>query len=92
MQGEEVDEEVIRHGLQIAVERVEGVRGERSGDHPFMVRFVKALVYSGPVQPAVDKVDAQIREPQEEGGAGRFDVELRGGARIMRVSQLYKER
>lgn len=34
-----------------------------------MVWLVQALVHCGPVKPPVDKVDAEIREPEKEGRA-----------------------
>ena len=59
-------EDVVGDALAEAVDRVEGVRGEGRGHDPFVVRFVQALVEDGVVQAAVDPVDAEIREHQEE--------------------------
>jgi hypothetical protein len=49
---------MVWDGLEIAIEWVEGVRCEWSGNDPFVVWLVETLVDSGPVQPSVDKVDA----------------------------------
>ena len=41
--------QMIRHGLCVAVDWVEGVRGEGSGDDPFVMRLVDVFVDDGDV-------------------------------------------
>lgn len=67
LQREDEGEEVVGDGLREAVERVEGVRGEGRGHDPFVVRLVQALVQHLAVQGAVDPVDAEVGEAQEDG-------------------------
>jgi len=67
LQGEDEGEEVVGDGLGEAVERVEGVGGEGCGHDPLVVRLVQALVEELAVQGAVDPVDAEVGEGQEDG-------------------------
>lgn len=46
VEGEEEGVDVVRETLQEAVDRVEGVAGEGSGDLPDVVRFVKQLSWT----------------------------------------------
>jgi hypothetical protein len=66
LQGEDEGEEVVGHGLREAVERVEGVGCEGRGHDPLVVRLVQALVEELAVQRAVDPVDAEVGEHQED--------------------------
>jgi len=66
LQGEDEGEEVVGHALAVAVERVEGVTGERRRHDPFVVRLVQTLVEDRVVQGAVDPVDAEVCEEDEE--------------------------
>lgn len=59
--------EVVRHRLRIAVKRVEGVGCEWSRHDPFVVRLVKSLVDGAVMQTAVNPVDQEIGEGDEEG-------------------------
>lgn len=67
LQGEDEGEEVVGDGLGEAVERVESVGGEGRGHDPLVVRLVQALVEELAVQGAVDPVDAEVGEGQEDG-------------------------
>jgi hypothetical protein len=66
LQGEDEGEEVVRDGLGEAIERVESVRGEGRGHDPLVVRLVQALVEEFAVQGAVNPVDAEVGEGQED--------------------------
>jgi hypothetical protein len=61
------NEGVVRYRLQIAVERVECVRCERSGDDPLVVRLVDMLVECGVVLQPVDPIYAEIGQKEESG-------------------------
>nr|POE65074.1 hypothetical protein CFP56_34742 [Quercus suber] len=67
LQREDEGEEVVGHALRVAVERVEGVRGVRGGHDPFVVGLVDAFVQDWVVQRAVDPVDAEVGEHDEDG-------------------------
>lgn len=67
LQREDEGEEVVGDGLGEAIERVEGVRGERCGHDPLVVRLVQALVEELAVKSAVDPVDTEVGESQEDG-------------------------
>ena len=67
LQREDEGEQVVGDGLGKAVERVEGVAGEGRGHDPLVVRLVQALVEELAVQGAVDPVDAEVGEGQEDG-------------------------
>lgn len=67
LQGEEQGEDVVGEGLGEAVERVEGVGGVRGGHDPLVVRLVQVSVDQRVVQPAVNPVDAEVGEENEEG-------------------------
>ena len=56
--------DVVREALSEAVQRVEGVAGERARDLPLVVGLVD-LVDEGVVQPPVDPVDDKVREHDE---------------------------
>jgi len=66
LQREEEGEHVVGDGLREAVERVEGVRGERRRHDPLVVRLVQGLVDGRVVQAAVDQVDEEVGEEEEE--------------------------
>ena len=66
LQREEEGEDVVGHTLRPAVERVESVRSEGGGHDPLVVRLVEGLVDAGVVQAAVDPVDEEIGEADEE--------------------------
>ncbi|GMF09833.1 unnamed protein product [Phytophthora lilii] len=63
--GEEHDVEVVGQALDVAVDRVEGVRGERRADNPLVVRLVQRRVDEWVVQPAVEPVDQHVGEHDE---------------------------
>ena len=65
MNGKDKREEMVWHGLRVAVYRVEGMRGEGGGDNPFVVRFVDVFVDERDMQPAVKPVDAVVRKEEE---------------------------
>jgi hypothetical protein len=67
LQREDEGEEVVGDRLREAIERVEGVGGEGCGHDPLVVRLVQALVEELAVQGAVDPVDAEVGEGQEDG-------------------------
>lgn len=67
LQREDEGEDVVRQRLSVAVERVESVRGERRGHDPLVVRLVQLLVNHGVVQAAVNPVDEEVGEADEEG-------------------------
>ena len=67
LQGEEKREDVVGHALQVAVHWVEGVRGVRRRHDPLVVRLVEALVDERVVQAAVDPVDEEVGEGNEDG-------------------------
>jgi hypothetical protein len=67
LEREEEGEEVVGQRLGEAVDRVEGVRGEGGGHDPLVVRFVQAFVDCRVVEGAVDPVDAEVGEEDEDG-------------------------
>lgn len=67
LQREEEGEDVVRQRLSVAVERVESVRGEWRRHDPLVVRLVQLLVNHGVVQAAVNPVDEEVGEADEEG-------------------------
>jgi hypothetical protein len=71
MDGPEVGGGVIRNALEVAVHGVESMRSEWGGDHPAVVRLVQLLVKEGKVNGAMNVVDCDVREPEEEGDGER---------------------
>lgn len=69
---------MVREGLREAVEGVERVGGVRRGHDPFVVRFVQGFVDFRVVQAAVDPVDEEVGEEDEEGEL-EVIVEREGG-------------
>ena len=67
LQREQEREDVVGQALREAVQRVEGVAGEGRGHDPLVVRLVQGPVHLRVVQPAVDPVDAKVREEHEDG-------------------------
>ena len=67
LEGEEEREEVVWNALGKAIEGVEGVRGVGRGHDPFVVGFVEGFVETGVVKAAVDPVDEEVGEADEEG-------------------------
>ena len=67
LEREEKREQVVGGGLREAIEGMEGVGCVRSGHDPFVVWFMQGLVDKRMVQAAVDPVDAEIGEENEEG-------------------------
>jgi hypothetical protein len=65
LNGEEVGKYVVGKRLEIAVDWVECVGGERGGYNPFVVWLVNVLVDEGVVFPSVNPVDAVIGEQEE---------------------------
>ena len=68
LHGKQENENVVRHGLQVAIEWVEGMTGERRGYYPSMVRLVDTSVQQWMVQPTMDPVDTHVSEEQEQHG------------------------
>ena len=66
LQREDEGEDVVGDALGVAVQRVEGVRGEGRRHDPAVVRLVQVLVDARVVQAAVDEVDAAVGEAEEE--------------------------
>lgn len=66
LQREDEGEDVVGNGLGKAVDRVEGVAGKGRGHDPFVVRFVQRLVDGRVVQAAVNPVDEEVGEDDEE--------------------------
>lgn len=66
VQREDEREDVVWQTLGPAVERMEGVRGVGSRHDPLVVWLVQALVNHGVMQAAVDPVDEEIGEHEEE--------------------------
>ena len=66
LQWEDEGEGVVRHRLQPPVYGVEGHGCVRRGHDPLVMRFVQAFVDEGMVQTAVDEVDAEVGEEEEE--------------------------
>ena len=67
LQWEQIGENVVRHTLCKAIERVKGVACVRGWHDPFVVRFMQRLVNERVVQSTVDPVDEKVREAKEEG-------------------------
>lgn len=59
--------QVVWQRLREAVHRMEGVGSKWSANNPLVVRFMQTLVHGGPVQPAVEEVDAAVGEENEHG-------------------------
>lgn len=66
LEREHEGEDVVGQGLRPAIYGVEGVAGIGRGHDPFVMRLVQHLVDSWEVQPAVDEVDPEIGEDDEE--------------------------
>ena len=69
LDGEEVGEDVVGEGLEVAVYWVEGVGSEGGRDDPFVVGLVDVLVDEWVVLPPVNPVNAVIREHKEPDGS-----------------------
>jgi hypothetical protein len=92
LEREDEGEDVVRHTLEVAVERVEGVRGVRGRHDPLVVWLVQRLVYEGVVQTAVDEVNPKVGKDEEDrelkpivprtGTVGAVVVELRVAANL----------
>lgn len=67
LQRENKREDVVGHALGPAVERVESVRGKGRGHDPLVVRLVESAVDERVVQTAVNPVDEEIGEEDEDG-------------------------
>ena len=65
LDGEEVGKDVVGKGLEIPVEWVECVGGERGGYNPFVVWLVDVFVDARVVFQSVNPVDAVICEHEE---------------------------
>ncbi|KAB8349513.1 hypothetical protein FH972_023539 [Carpinus fangiana] len=66
-EGEDEGEDVVGDALGEAVERVEGVAGKGGRHYPLVVGLVQVLVDAWVVQAAVDPVDEEVGEADEEG-------------------------
>lgn len=66
LQREDEGEDVIRDGLGEAVDGVEGMAGVGRRHDPLVVRLVQALVDGGVVEAAVNPVDEEVGEDEEE--------------------------
>lgn len=67
LEREQERKDVVGQRLGKSIKRVEGVAGVRRGHDPLVVGLVEVLVDLGVVQPAVDPVDAEVGEDNEEG-------------------------
>ena len=63
---EDEREQVVRHTLRPAIQRVECMRCEGTRHDPLVVRFVQSLIDQGMVQSSVDPVNAEIGERDEQ--------------------------
>lgn len=86
LEREDEGEEVVGEALGVAVERVERVGCVGRGHDPLVVRLVQVLVDARVVQPAVDPVDAEVGEAEEE--RELQDVVPPAGALVHRVVDL----
>ncbi|EER40561.1 predicted protein [Histoplasma capsulatum H143] len=66
LQGEEEGEIVVGDTLSVAVDGVEGVGGVRAWHNPFVVGLMQVLIDEGVVKAAVDPVDEEVGEDDEE--------------------------
>src|ERR1700742_1758948 len=66
LEGEEERENVVRRRLCESVEWVESMRCEWRRNNPFVMRLVQGLVHQRMMQAAVDPVDAEVGEEDEE--------------------------
>lgn len=66
LQREQEREEVVRDGLSEAVEWMEGMGRKGRRDDPFVVWFVEGFVDSRMVEAAVDPVNEEVGEENEE--------------------------
>ena len=66
LQREDERKQMIRQTLQEAINRMEGHRCIRGRHDPFMMRLVQVFVNGRMVQPAMDEVDAEVGEDEEE--------------------------
>jgi len=66
LQGKDEGEHVVRNTLGPAIDGVESVRSEGARHNPLVVRLVQSLVNQRVVQPAVDPVDEEIGERDEQ--------------------------
>lgn len=66
LQGKDEGEQVVGQALGVAVDRVESVAREGGGHDPLVVRLMQALVDQWVVQTAMDPVDAEVGEEDEE--------------------------
>ena len=62
---EEVGKDMVGDGLEVPVNWMESVCGERGGDDPLMVWFVDVLVYGWVVFQSMNPVNAVIGEQEE---------------------------
>lgn len=67
LEREQEGEDVVGQRLRVTVERVESMASVRAGHDPLVVRLVQVLVDLGVVEPAVNPVDAEVGEHDEEG-------------------------
>lgn len=67
LQREQEREDVVRHRLRESVERVERVGSVGRRHDPLVVRLMQRLIDRRVVQPAMDKVDPEVGEDEEEG-------------------------
>lgn len=67
LQGKQEREDVVRQRLRPAVDGVEGVRGVGRRHDPAVMGLVQRLVDGRVVQTAVDPVDAEVGEDEEQG-------------------------
>ena len=65
LEGQNEREDMIRHTLWPAIERVEGVGREWRGHDPPVMRLVQSSVDERVMQPTVNPVDKEIRKQDE---------------------------
>lgn len=56
---------MIRNGLRVTVDGVEGMRSEWSWDNPFMMGFVNVFVEEWNMEPSMNPVDTVVGEQKE---------------------------
>lgn len=60
MKGEDEREKVVRHGLNKAINGVESMGSKWSGNDPFVVRLVEALIKKWVVKTSMGNIDTKI--------------------------------
>ena len=92
MKRDHVHKHVVWQALRVSIDRVESVGCKGGRDDPFMVWFVEMLVHRRPVKHSMNKIDHEIRKPEEEGGSAKAGMRKTGNAAFAEwvASQLTK--